>query len=183
MLIKNSFFFLRHAETDHNQHGLCAGSQIDSFLTPQGINQARQLQKKIEDLEVDYVISSPLIRSRQTAAIATQALHPIMLEPDLREWDLGDLAGTPIRDFVSTVDDLPSHVPLPNGESKNQLTKRVLSGINRWLTTHGNNILIVSHGLVFLTLLEQVNKPTTLLGNGELVHFMPQDDGWLIRYL
>ncbi len=183
MIVKKSFYFLRHAETEHNQQGLCAGSQIDSFLTFQGIQQAQKLQEKIRHLEVDHVISSPLLRTRHTAAIATQALHPIMIEPDLREWDLGDFEGAPVSDFVTTVDTLPSHVPLPNGESKSQLTKRVLNGLNRWLSTHGNDILVVSHGLVFLALLESVQQPITFLGNAELVHFIPQEDGWSIQHL
>jgi 2,3-bisphosphoglycerate-dependent phosphoglycerate mutase len=183
VIVKKSFYFLRHAETEHNQQGLCAGSQIDSFLTQQGIHQAQKLQDKIRDLDVNGVISSPLIRTRHTAAIATQALHPIMIEPDLREWDLGDFEGAPISDFVTAVDTLPSHVPLPNGESKNQLAHRVLSGLNRWLTTHGNNILVVSHGLVFLALLEYTKTPVTFLGNAELVHFVPEDEGWSVRLI
>jgi len=88
MLLKKPFYFVRHGETDYNRNYLCAGSQIDAPLNKTGKNQAKLLREKIDSLPVNKVICSPLKRTFQTATLATS--HPLIIEHDMRECDLGD---------------------------------------------------------------------------------------------
>jgi probable phosphoglycerate mutase len=70
MLLKKSFYFVRHGETDYNLHYLCAGGKIDAPLNKTGTLQARSLREKISSLAISKVICSPLRRTVQTAMLA-----------------------------------------------------------------------------------------------------------------
>ena len=172
MLIKKSFYFIRHGETDYNRNYLCAGSQIDAPLNKTGKSQAKSLREKISALPIDKVICSPLKRTRQTATLATS--HPLIIEHDMRECDLGDFEGKPVPDFIQHIKTTSANIPFPNGESRAEVAKRVIAAVNKSLLTHGENILFVSHGIVYWSLLETAGIPFHYISNAELIQFKPQ---------
>ena len=176
MLLKKSFYFVRHGETDYNLNYLCAGSQIDAPLNQTGKRQAKSLREKISALPIDKVICSPLKRTRQTATHATS--HPLIIEHDMRECDLGDFEGKPVPDFIQHIKTTSANTPFPNGESRDEVTKRVLAAVNKSLLTHGENLLFVSHGIVYGSLLEIVGIPFHHIPNAGLVQFKPQQNSW-----
>ena len=176
MLLQKPFYFVRHGETDYNRNYLCAGSQTDAPLNETGEIQAKSLKDKISSLPVNKVICSPLKRTIQTANLATS--RPLMIEHDLRECDLGDFEGKPVPDLIQYVVATPANIPFPNGESRNEVTKRVLAAINKFLLSHGENLLFVSHGMVYWSLLEAVGIPFHHIENAGLVQFKPQQDSW-----
>lgn len=59
----------------------------DPGLSPDGIEQVRQLGERLTDISVSRIISSPFLRAVQTAHHAAEALdQSIYLEPGLGEW-------------------------------------------------------------------------------------------------
>ena len=176
MLIKKAFYFVRHGETDYNRNYLCAGSQTDAPLNETGEIQAKSLKDKISSLPINKVICSPLKRTIKTAHLATS--HPLIIEHDLRECDLGDFEGKPVPDLIQHIETTSVGIPFPNGESRDEVAKRVLAAVNKFLLAHGENLLFVSHGMVYWSLLETVGIPFHHIANAGLVQFKPQQDSW-----
>jgi broad specificity phosphatase PhoE len=176
MLLKESFYFVRHGETDYNRNRLCAGSRIDAPLNKTGKGQAKSLRDKIESLPIKKVICSPLKRTIQTAKLATSL--PLVLEHDIRECDLGDFEGKPVPDFIKHIETTSPSTPFPNGESRHEVAKRAVSAVSKFLLAHGEGLLFVSHGIVYWALLETLGIPFHYIENAELIHFKPQKDTW-----
>ena len=113
---------VRHGRTEHNASGLLLG-HIDPPLDELGRQQAEALAAAVGP--VDRVITSPLLRTRQTAAA-------FGVEPEVDErWielDYGDYDGVPLgeiraetwQQWRTDADFAP-----PNGESMRQLGERV----------------------------------------------------------
>ena len=84
------------------------------------------------------------------------------------------------------MDAIGDHVPFPNGESRNgldyrvKLDCRVKEAVNKSLDHHGGDILFVSHGLVYQSLLKITGIPVHHIHNGALIQFKPQDGLWII---
>ncbi|WP_312165080.1 histidine phosphatase family protein [Phenylobacterium sp.] len=86
-------YLLRHGQTDYNRDGRLQG-QTDSQLTSLGMAQVRAmaavLAEQIDDLSGWRILASPLRRTRQSAAIVSQALRlPVEIEPALIEVGCG----------------------------------------------------------------------------------------------
>ena len=107
--------FLRHAESTGNAEGYFQG-QGDFPLTELGRQQARALSARWidEKREFDYVISSPLSRTRETAEIVTERLNlsidefdPIWMDSDSNV--IATLASDEIKSSIRP-DPLPEHI-------------------------------------------------------------------------
>src|SRR5262245_35269389 len=86
---------VRHGETSANVDGVWHGS-IDTALTPRGRSQAERVAEHLARTRGDAaaLYASPLARARDTAqAIAARLGLAPSLEPDLREYHLGDWEG------------------------------------------------------------------------------------------
>src|SRR5512135_1271550 len=87
--------FLRHGESVGNAEARFQG-QSDYPLTETGRLQAQALAERWarEGLQVDLIITSPLARARETAAIVGQGLHvPVEEDPIWMERNAGEIAG------------------------------------------------------------------------------------------
>lgn len=59
----------------------------DPGLSPDGVQQAKQLGRRVGSLGIDRIVSSPYLRSVETAHhVASATDLPIVLEPGLGEW-------------------------------------------------------------------------------------------------
>jgi len=89
-------YFIRHGQTDWNLQKKIQGI-TDIPLNETGIREAQSAAIEIAKKKWDRIISSPLLRARQTAEILNQNIG-LKLETDerLREFDLGDLEGQPL---------------------------------------------------------------------------------------
>ena len=67
-------YVTRHGETDFNMLGRYAGS-TDVPINENGIKQAHELANRLSDIKFDTVVSSPMMRARQTADIVCAALN------------------------------------------------------------------------------------------------------------
>lgn len=84
-------YLVRHGATDWSVAGKHTG-RTDISLNERGREQARALQSRLSELRVEAVLTSPLVRARETAALAGFA-ERAEVDPDLAEWDYGALEG------------------------------------------------------------------------------------------
>jgi broad specificity phosphatase PhoE len=114
---------VRHGRTEANASGLLLGRRLDPALDPLGERQAAALAEALPPAA--RVISSPLQRTRQTAAALGR---PVEVDERWIEVDYGDLDGTPLRDVPAEVwaawRDDPTLAP-GGGESLRDLGVRV----------------------------------------------------------
>jgi broad specificity phosphatase PhoE len=143
----------RHGETDWNRERRFQG-HADPPLNEAGRQQARELADALAGSGVTAVYSSPLARARQTAETVAEALElPLETHAALREVDVGSWEGL-------TRDEVEQRFPVgfqrwfvdfghgwDDGESYDDLGRRVLAGLLELAARHTNErILVVSHG-------------------------------------
>ena len=98
--------FARHGQTAPNRDGLVLG-RADPELTEEGRRQAALLAAALAGESVTAILTSPLVRARQTAEAVGAACGAIvtvderLLEIDWGAWE-GLPAGTPTRAGPST---------------------------------------------------------------------------------
>lgn len=101
-------YIIRHGQTDWNAIGRCQG-RIDIELNEHGINQAKEIHNKLENVKFDKVFSSPLKRALKTVQIITN--EDIIIDNRIIERCIGVLEGklqTEIEiniDFNKIIDD------------------------------------------------------------------------------
>lgn len=139
-----ALWLARHGETEWARLGRHT-SRTDVPLTPTGQTQARALGERLAGHPFSLVLTSPLTRARETAAIA--GFGPVaVVDPDLREWDYGSLEGRLTDDIRA---DYPGwtiwHGPWPDGETSDQVATRADRVIARVRAVDGD-VLVFGHG-------------------------------------
>ncbi len=104
-------YLLRHGEADYGliRDRKWPGATADlAPLTALGIRQAAQAARQLAALGATQIVSSPMTRALQTAAIVASSLGiPVEVEFDLREWLPDDtFSWRSHADVVAAVDDL-----------------------------------------------------------------------------
>ncbi|MDI2128629.1 histidine phosphatase family protein [Yinghuangia seranimata] len=91
---------IRHGETEWSRDGRHTG-RTDLPLTPDGERQAREAGRLVAGRRFGLVLTSPLQRARDTAALA--GLADAEPDPDLMEWDYGGYEGLTTAQIRETV--------------------------------------------------------------------------------
>jgi broad specificity phosphatase PhoE len=177
------FYFVRHGQTSANVQEILAGSGHDHPLTEEGHRQAEALAlrlKKSRPAEFSKIVVSQMQRARQTAAYLAKALElPLQIEPDLREWHLGEWEGKPYSEFQHLL--LGEGEP-KTGESRSQFYARV-EGAWRKVHEADQPYLIVSHGAVWLALQDLLKIPRFKVHNCDAVRVESQGGIWRAEVL
>jgi len=144
--------FLRHGESVGNAEDRFQG-QADFPLTEKGRAQAKVRAERwlAEGVIFDRCISSPLLRSRQTAEIVTQALNvPLEFDPDWMEINNGLLAGLSDEEAAKIAPRPDFMTPYTRfgktGESRWELYLRAGKAIKGILDRQPGRYLVVAHG-------------------------------------
>lgn len=141
----NRLYFIRHGESQGNERRIFTG-RLDLPLNELGRAQAKLAAEQAKTLAIDRIISSPLVRARQTAEIiASNIDYPkqnIILSELLMERDYGDLHGK----TYAAADGL-DYETVPNIETTPQLVQRATRAIE-FLKQQPGNILVVAHGTI-----------------------------------
>jgi broad specificity phosphatase PhoE len=138
--------FVRHGETAANRARLALG-RADPPLTDRGREQARRLAECLVAEGVARVVSSPLLRARETAAaIAAPLARPVevderLVELDYGEWDERSFGELPPEELARWHEDA-SFAP-PGGESLLAVGARVADFCREHLD--GPPLIAVSH--------------------------------------
>lgn len=146
---------LRHGRTTANADGGLAGHrpvELDDI----GRAQAVAVGQRLSALPLAAVVTSPLIRCRQTVELAVPGSAP-ELEEGLIECGYGEWEGEPLKKLAKdplwpVVQQHPSAVVFPKGEAMAAMAARAVSAVRDWdariTAEHGPHAvwLACSHG-------------------------------------
>ena len=153
----------RHGETPWNAEGRYQG-QIDIPLSPVGEAQATALGQRLQDMQIDRAVASPLSRALSTARFELGEARAGMLttDPDLQEIAHGEWEGL-LASEIQEKDparllawrEEPDTVLMPGGESLRQVLDRSWRGLVRASEGLGESdtLLVVAHDAVNRVLL------------------------------
>jgi broad specificity phosphatase PhoE len=153
-MLQTRFTLVRHGETEWNILGKEMG-QLDSPLTPTGVNQGKALGQRLANVHFDAFYSSDLGRASATSMLLAENLSlPIVYEPRLRERHTGIFQGHTIAEIRNKFpkeradyERIGFEYIIPGGESAKQRLERTLTCLEELATRHqGGSVLAVTHG-------------------------------------
>jgi probable phosphomutase (TIGR03848 family) len=152
----------RHGRTTSNATGELAGRR-PAELDETGRRQAERAGERLRKLPLAGVVTSPLIRCRQTVELALPGVQPTV-DDGLIECGYGDWEGRQLKDLAKedlwkVVQQHPSAAIFPNGEAMAEMSARAVATVRRWdakiTAEHGAEAiwLACSHGDVIKAIL------------------------------
>ncbi len=144
-----ALLLLRHGETAPNRDGLLLG-RADPPLTARGRSQARAAAEAVAALGPVAVVSSPLGRARETAALVGEVCDlPVEVDGRLTEVSYGDWEGRPLGGIPAELSGRWRHDPTfapPGGESLHALRERVTACLDDLISAGPEGpVVAVSH--------------------------------------
>ncbi|TDC83432.1 MSMEG_4193 family putative phosphomutase [Micromonospora sp. KC606] len=150
-----TLLLLRHGRTTANADGGLAGRQPVE-LDDTGRAQASAVGERLRGLPLATVVTSPLIRCRQTLELALPQVAPVV-EEGLTECGYGTWEGQPLKKLAReplwpVVQQHPSAAVFPQGESMAAMAARAVTAVRGWdarvTAEHGPEAvwLACSHG-------------------------------------
>lgn len=92
-------YVIRHGQTQTNQNkGMVGRKQVYS-LTQKGEEQAKLAREKVEQLDYDFVICSPLERTKRTCELVNSKNKLVIYDERIMERDCGEMEGKPKSSF------------------------------------------------------------------------------------
>ena len=151
---------IRHGRTSANTAGLLAGRSSGIGLDSAGVQQAAELATRLSPVQLRAIVSSPLRRCRQTAQALIAAQSDgcfFAVEQGLVECGYGEWTGRSLRELSkdklwSAIQQQPSAVRFPGGESMSEMSTRAIAAVRAWNgrieAEHGSDAVwaAVSHG-------------------------------------
>lgn len=152
---------VRHGRSTSNVAGTLAGRTPGVELDEQGREQADTLARRLREISIDRLVSSPLQRCRQTLAPLAAALDlPVEIDDQLLEVDYGAWSGRKLSELLHeplwrVVQAHPSAAVFPQGEGLAAMSTRAAEAIRRIrLSATGDvTVLVCSHGDVIKAIL------------------------------
>lgn len=152
----STLIFLRHAHSQANESNVLAGRTPGVLLSQKGKRQATQLIERIGKARVDQLHLSPITRCQLTLdpwldSKFSSAIERLDIREEFTEMDYGDWSGKKLSSLRRSplwkpIQETPSKVKFPGGESFRQAQKRAIEGCEELFSSRGNkNHLIVSH--------------------------------------
>lgn len=174
-------FLIRHGQTGFSLNNkLC--SRADEPLNNNGIHEIKRLTAFLNTRnKPDIIITSPLIRAKQTAEIIANNYNIIPIESkELREIDFGDWEGLTFNEIKNKQPDEfikwmkhPDKFTPTNGESIIDLNKRINSLMNKVINNSEKNstIYLITHGgPIRSVLINALKIPPSLYWNIKIPH-------------
>ena len=143
---------LRHGETPLSIEKRFSG-RGEAALTERGIAQAEAAAARLAGVGLDAIVSSPLLRTRQTAEIvAAKAGVDVVIEEGFAETDFGEWEGATFGEIGKRSPDAlrewlaDPHIAPPGGESMVASEKRVVAARQRTVAAFPDmKVLVVTH--------------------------------------
>jgi broad specificity phosphatase PhoE len=168
--------FVRHGECVGNVRRLLVAPD-ESPLTPLGHDQARAAAAELSSPSVEVVLSSPMLRARQTAEhiVAACPGSRLVLVDDLRERSFGEMDAWPVAEVRSS----PwGHVraawraAAPGGETLEAVARRSVAALAAWADT--DSVVVVTHAGVIRALVGLLDgTPHARIGTIRVPHAKP----------
>lgn len=154
--MNNIFYLVRHGESKFNLENKHQGWIVGNPLTSTGLKQAKKVSNVFDNIPVDVIYSSPLLRTKQTAKIISRKTN---IKVSYSKYLL-DFRRSKSQEglFVDEYTKLPNFklwlensnsnpdFSLPDGESRNTFSKRVNEFAKHCNGYFSNKkIIVVSH--------------------------------------
>ncbi len=83
-------YLVRHGESEANALGILTDSLEGYPLTAKGVEEVRTISVQLSKFRFDRIVSSPVLRARQSAAIVSGPLrNPVEIDDRIRESSMG----------------------------------------------------------------------------------------------
>ena len=187
MPISRAFYLLRHGQTDWNLEGRYQG-HADIPLNATGVAQAEAAAERLAGMQIDRIVTSPLVRALKTAAIVAErvgkGMHP---DRGLIERSFGSFDGQVIREVKARhglrADENSRNILPSDADPWTEIFARAPRIVAKWQVAHpAETLLFVAHGGIFDGLHAHFLGPRT---GAESKHacpyrFAPGPGGWSI---
>ncbi len=151
-----TLLLVRHAQTDWNREPARCMGWAEVELNEAGRAQARDLGRALKGRGIELLVSSHLVRARETAEILHEELGggdlPFIVDPRLAETHRGEWETRRFSSIMREEPDLwrhyrehPETFRFPGGESLEAQQRRVLACL-RDCALDGRTALLVTHG-------------------------------------
>ncbi len=143
---------IRHATNDWMRRGRLAGWTPNVHLNQEGQEQAQALGRRLADIPLEAVYSSPLERAVETAqAIAGPHGLKVQLHQGVGEVQYGEWNGQPLRKLAReplwrVVQRWPGGARFPGGEALGEMQARVVAALEKVRAAHPQGVVaVVAH--------------------------------------
>ncbi|SDK60566.1 histidine phosphatase family protein [Sediminibacillus albus] len=174
---------VRHGETDWNLQGKLQG-ETDIPLNDTGIQQAEECRDYFKEVEVDRIITTPLVRARKTAEIINENWNkPMEVMEAFRERSFGLAEGMSMEERNRLYPDRN----YPGQEPIDSFRDRVMQGIEEITSKYlDEELLLVAHGGVINVILSTVSNGEIGTGKTRLINACISNiqfvkEGWKIH--
>lgn len=150
---RNTYMVMRHGESENNAKNIVS-AKVDNphHLTEKGKTQAHEAAQGLKERNIDLIVSSDFIRTKETAEIVLAELglsgDALVFDERLREINTGVCDGKDIAEYHSLfTTPLEKFSKAPeDGETLDQVRARVMSALHGLEEKYeGKKILIVTH--------------------------------------
>lgn len=150
---KNTYYVMRHGESESNVAEIIDsdGSETNN-LTEKGREQVKLSTKSLKDKNIDFIVTSPFLRTKKTAEIISEILGGLKIIEDvrLRELNLGIYNKKKINEYLEEVGKtkyLALDTRVEGGETHRETMNRMMQAFMDFEKKYeGKNILFVTHG-------------------------------------
>jgi probable phosphomutase (TIGR03848 family) len=146
-----TIYLLRHGHSTANAKSVLAGRDFKVQLSSVGEEQAIAVANELSDKKFAKIYSSPLPRCVQTIEpLAKKTKSEIQIADGLIEMEYGAWSGKKLsvlsrNKLWATIQNRPSLVRFPNGESFLEMQSRAIEAVTK-LAIPGKSVLLCSHG-------------------------------------
>ena len=156
-------YLVRHGESVANTKGIYQGQTYDTPLSVMGKKQAKALTNYFKDKEINMILTSPLLRTKETALEVAELKHLEVIDtPEIIETNHGKWEGLEKKVILNKWPNVyelwlnkPSEVRFPEGETFLKTRKRV---IGWWdcIIKKNTNLLVVTHDNVIRIIVAEI---------------------------
>lgn len=149
-------YLTRHGQTEWNIEKRLQGHG-NSPLTESGLRGAKELSKRLENINIERIYTSPIERAYKTAIILKgNKKIDVVKHEGLKEMNFGDFEGKITEDVMKENPDWNINLIMqgnlemraPNGETLAEVRERVSKAMDEIIKDNeGKTILIVGHGI------------------------------------
>lgn len=151
----NRYLVMRHGIAESNARGVVNSKAETSGgfgLTPEGREAVLETGKKLLNEDIDMIVTSPFVRTKQTAEIVAGAIgfdtRKIIVDDRLKEIDTGMFDGHPVgeyRGYFASQEEKFTKRP-DGGENLLDVKRRVMNALEELETKYADKtILVVTH--------------------------------------
>ncbi len=151
-----TIYLTRHGQTEWNIEKRLQGHG-NSPLTDAGIKRAEELSKRLKDIKIECIYTSPIERAYKTASILKGDKEIELITHDgLKEMNFGDFEGKITEEVMQENPDWDINLIMqgnlemraPNGETLAEVRERVSKAMDEIIKDNdGKSILVVAHGI------------------------------------